>query len=323
MCATLPTQPNPISEVLASLHLAPRQYHKELTVWPLVRNREPGSETGPRYISLAEALGRDSIVVDEVSEGGDVPHIRVANRGDSAVLVLFGEELVGAKQNRIANASFLVPAASQLVIDVSCVEQGRWSRARGQRFEGLDSTVSHAIRHKIHQSVSAARSAGGRFTADQGEVWEEVGERLRSSGARSATLSYQDYVGTRLEEREEIVQSFEPLPGQVGFVAAIGDEVVGLEVVGDPDVFHRLFQSLLRSYAIDAADRGWVQSRGRKRSAAATFDSPESFLDALTAAGLERSPSLGLGEDLRIDGTGVSGCALEAGGIVHLTVFAH
>ncbi len=68
------------------------------------------------------------------------------------ILILDGEELVGAKQNRIVNTTILVVALSTLVIPVSCVEQGRWSyRERG----------------RIHPSFPAHRGPGGRGLPDQ------------------------------------------------------------------------------------------------------------------------------------------------------------
>jgi hypothetical protein len=37
-----------------------------------------------------------------------------------------GEQLVGAKQNRILNMTVLVAAETEVTIPVSCVERGRW-----------------------------------------------------------------------------------------------------------------------------------------------------------------------------------------------------
>lgn len=51
-----------------------------------------------------------SLRVDEIDKGGSVSHVRVVNQGKRPVLFLFGEEIRGAKQNRVANATFLVPA---------------------------------------------------------------------------------------------------------------------------------------------------------------------------------------------------------------------
>jgi hypothetical protein len=41
--------------------------------------------------------------------------------------VVDGEELVGAQQNRIVNATFLIAGLTEVTIPVGCVEQGRWS----------------------------------------------------------------------------------------------------------------------------------------------------------------------------------------------------
>ena len=121
----------PVAALLARLALAPRQTHKALTLWPLVLREEAPACDGPGYVSLSRALEDGTLQIDEVGEGGSVPLVRVTNRGGKDVLFLFGEEIRGAKQNRIANASFLVPARGELVIDVSCVEQGRWARRGG------------------------------------------------------------------------------------------------------------------------------------------------------------------------------------------------
>ena len=57
------------------------------------------------YGTLAEALRYGVIVVTEVNAGGSIPDLKVINNADSSVLLLDGEELKGAKQNRVLNAS--------------------------------------------------------------------------------------------------------------------------------------------------------------------------------------------------------------------------
>lgn len=306
---------NPIAEFIGSVHLGPRQFHKSLSVWPLIGQIRQGLD----YISLPEAMEKGSIIVEEVSAGGQVPNVRVQNRGDLAVLILFGEEIVGAKQNRVANASFLVGPKSKVLLDVTCVEQGRWSAGKGAPFAAEGSVLSHSIRSKMQTQVAAARASFGTFAADQGEVWDEVSHRIRGSQTRSATGSYQDYAQTRRSECEEIIQAFRPLPDQVGFVVAIHDDVVALEAIGKPEVFARVLPGLLRSYAIDAVDWTWLKSQAE---AEAAFDAPEPFLEAIAEARVDRARSLGLGDDLRLEGARVAGCALDSGGIVHLTAFA-
>jgi hypothetical protein len=317
-----------IADFLASVSVAPRQSHKLLTVWPLVR--ADGAPAEPPWLTLAEALESGALRVSERRGGAAVPVIQVENRGEKPVLVLFGEELRGALQNRVANASFLIGGQSTVEIDVSCVEEGRWSPRAGRgeahyAFLAGDSVLSHAIRRKMAHKVAAARARGGRFDADQGEVWEEVSLRLGLSGARSRTGAYEDYVATRRQDLDEAARAFHPLPGQVGFVAAIGDEIAGLEAIGHEEVFARSFGRLLRAYLVDALDAAHV--RQLEAPPAVRFEAPEPFLAALANAPASERPSLGLGRDLRLRGDGAAGCALVhgpagPGAVVHLTAFA-
>src|SRR6266446_5851626 len=62
----------------------------------------------PDWLTLEEA--GDRARVTEVSEAGSVPFLQVANGADRPLLLLDGEELIGAKQNRILNTTVLVAA---------------------------------------------------------------------------------------------------------------------------------------------------------------------------------------------------------------------
>jgi hypothetical protein len=313
-----------IRDFLDGVHLGPRQAYKQLTLWPLVGGSR--RESGVLYVSLADALEQGSVCVDEVSRRGSVPHVSVRNEGDDAVLVLFGEELRGAKQNRIANASFLIGGRSDVVIDVSCVEQGRWGGRSGwatgrARFETSQSLVSSSLRRKMARKVAFARDAGRGFDADQAEVWGEVERRIQGSRAVSPTRAYADYLGSRARDLDELRRAFQPVDGQVGFVAMIGDAVAGIEAIGRPEVFASCFERLVDGYAIDAIDNASMRESLGDAAFATRFSEPESFLEALRSAPARAAPSLGLGEDLRIDGPDVEGCALEAGELLHLSAY--
>src|SRR5215510_968643 len=94
-----------------------------LTVFPLLN----GAGDAADYLTLDEALEKGLATVTEVSESGSVPEVAFVNKGDSSVLLVDGEELIGAKQNRILNLLICVPAHREVKIPVSCVERGRWS----------------------------------------------------------------------------------------------------------------------------------------------------------------------------------------------------
>src|SRR5262245_49563303 len=64
------------------------------------------------YRTLDEALAAGDLEVTEISEAGSVPTLKVTNKGEELVFLMAGEQLVGAKQNRVLNASIMVPGRS-------------------------------------------------------------------------------------------------------------------------------------------------------------------------------------------------------------------
>ena len=88
---------------LPNLRIGNPVCHEALSVFPLFTDTNGGIE----YRLSTEALANDSVVVEEINEGGSVPDLSVENKGDIRVLFIEGEELVGAKQNRILNLSLI------------------------------------------------------------------------------------------------------------------------------------------------------------------------------------------------------------------------
>lgn len=73
-----------------------KQSYQNLAVFPLL---SPYA-TALDYIMLDEALDRGLMEVAEVHESGSVPELKVVNKSSKMILILDGEELVGAKQKR-------------------------------------------------------------------------------------------------------------------------------------------------------------------------------------------------------------------------------
>ena len=73
--------------------------HEALTVFPLLDPTNGKAD----YLLSDEALTAGVVTVEEVGPDGSVPTLVVNNQADSLVLFLEGEELRGAKQNRVLN----------------------------------------------------------------------------------------------------------------------------------------------------------------------------------------------------------------------------
>ncbi|HXK39805.1 MAG TPA: DUF6569 family protein, partial [Candidatus Paceibacterota bacterium] len=126
----------PVAEALSRARLGESAQFKNMTVFPLFAP----SNGRAGYVLLGDALARNLAHVTEVSESGSVPELLFVNEADEKVLLVDGEELVGARQNRILNVTLLVGGKQKVVIPVSCVEQGRWAY-KSRHFASADRTL--------------------------------------------------------------------------------------------------------------------------------------------------------------------------------------
>jgi hypothetical protein len=289
------------------------QHFRHVTVFPLLHP----APRDPFYLTLDEALAQGCVQVTEVSKGGRVPELRLVNRGDLPILLLDGEELVGAKQNRVLNLTILAPAQSEVVIPVSCVEQGRWSEASAD-FCASPRVHFAAGRAAKVASVSERLAEGQGAVSDQSEVWHNIAGKAARMNLRSETGAMADLFHHAGQDIEAYVQAFSATPGQAGAIFALGGRVVGLEVLFSPDTFAKLLPKLIRSYALDA-----IEIPG-DHSPLPPADSAVSFLRQVAAAEVREFPAVGLGKTLRLQTNGIVGVGLWAEeALVHLAAFRH
>jgi hypothetical protein len=113
-----------VKTFVGSLELGPPVTVAGLTVFAIQHPGPPG-----HYLTYSQASAVGAVAIVEVDAQGEVGSLLVRNEGDSAVLIIEGEILLGMKQTRVLNVSVLVPPHARLVVPVSCVEAGRWSQA--------------------------------------------------------------------------------------------------------------------------------------------------------------------------------------------------
>lgn len=272
-----------------------------LTIIPVFREEaEPAT-----YLSLRQAFADRVLQITEVSQGGSVPDLKVINRGMLPVLLLDGEELRGAKQNRVLNASVLVPAESELMIPVSCTEAGRWSYHRPD-FEESGNVVVASMKPAKMDSVSQNLKYAACFQTDQRAVWNDIEHLQTRTGARSRTSAMADVYEARkdnLEELERIFHFPELAGSQCGILVENDGRFLGLELVSHSSIWQDVGKKITRSYAIEVVDRPEGEPR---RVAPAGNELEKLFADIR----LEEFKSVGLGNDLRIEKPDLMGSAL-------------
>lgn len=287
--------------------------HDTLHLFPLVGGVAPVDE---RIMLISDAIVAGTFRVEEMDEGGSVPELRVANDGELPVLILEGDELVGAKQNRVVNSSVLVPAGAELILPVSCVERGRWSRNAGA-FSAGDGSPHLTLRRLKSRSVHDSLRRTHRHASDQHTIWEEVDRKAYRHDAASPTAALQD---ARAHTREKL-DTFEALAdrmpeGARGVVVALGERPVFAEILAGQRSFARAFGRLLRGYAFEALE--WNGGGVRPGVAAAN-----SFLAAMIGSRAEQHPAVGSGKDVRFSSSALSGYALiHEQNVLHAAAFA-
>ena len=265
-----------------------------LAIAPVFPRRQPVAT----YVTLDEALPL-GFRVTEVDAAGSVPELDVDNPLDHNVLLYDGEELVGAKQNRIVAVTILVPARARTRIPVACVEEGRWTR-RSDAFAAAPHTAYPELRRRkaLHQSAQPF-SAG----VAQGEVWAAVSQRSAEYRVHSRTRAQADVYRAHRDSLADLRDAFPLAPGQSGALVAIGDDLC-LDAVSRPDAFARVYPKLLEGYLLDSLGSTSTPPPN-------AFDR---FLADLDSAPRSRRPSIGRGEDVRVRGDRVVGSALELDG---------
>lgn len=300
-----------VHDAVSHLRIGSETTYRNLTMVALL----DGQRGEPDYLTMGEALARRCVEVKEVSEGGSVNDLRFTNKSNLAVLLLDGEELVGAKQNRVLNLTILAPAMQTIIIPVMCVEQGRWAY-RSPGFSSSRQTLHAMGRAQKAEQVAHSRRQSGQPRADQSAVWSEVQMKMMRLEADSPTGAMEAIYAKHEASLGDYEQAFRPEEGQVGALFAINGRIIGLDMFDFVPTLRLFFPKLVRSYALDAID---FQRESFKPLPPGAV---EDFLERISQAQANVYPGVGEGEDVRLEAPGLTGAALVARErVIHLSAF--
>jgi len=306
-----------IKDTISKVKVGAPKTFKNLTVFPIMGDNGGTAE----YLTLDEALAAKAGKVTEVSDSGSVPELKFANSGQKQVFLLDGEELIGAKQNRILNLSILAPAGKTIIIPVSCVESGRWHH-RSREFSTAPRAHYAEGRAKKMAQVSHSMKSSGRKMSDQGAVWSDISEKFSKFRSSSATSAMSDIYEQQSVRLEDYVRSFSTSGEQVGALFAINGKIVGFDLFDSAGTLRKLFPKLLRSYGLDALDRVISAPFTAEATQPPSQADAEGFLNTAAEAEGEEFHGVGEGRDVRLTSAGLTGAALASDGrIVHLSAF--
>ena len=302
----------PLNELLLTAQVLASQQECGLQVFAL---RWP-SESRLGYHTLDEAMAAGSLEVTEISEGGSVPTLSITNKSDRMAFLMAGEQVVGAKQNRVLNVSMMVPPSTTLQIPVSCVEGGRWQRRSAKFASG--GTMSHGKLRKMMSSQThlGLRSAGSPMS-DQGAVWDEVSRKLSAMGSASPSQAFDQVYQDHAAGLNDLGARLQPPEGCHGVIFVVAGQIEGADLFDQPATLAKLWMKLVRAYALDAMEARAIEAPP------VTTDDVSRWLQSAAGAKTESYPSPGIGRDVRLEATALSGSALVVNEqAVHLELFA-
>lgn len=300
-----------IKEQFGKIKFGGLQVHGHVAVIPIIST----NGSGPDYMTMKEAMEAHLLTVTEVTEGGQVPELKVINRADKPVLLLDGEELSGAKQNRVLNTTILLKELSETVIPVSCTEQGRWTY-RTPHFEDSGHIMSAKLRGAKNLDVHESLKSSGAFESNQSRIWADLSVQARMHKVSSATGAMKDVLDAKRQDLDEFLEHLPLVDAQNGFLVLVNGEVVGLDMISKVAAFRTLHPKLIRSYVMDALTE--KPAKGTKTPA----EKADAFLKKIIECREQRYDSIGHGQDYRYEGNRIVGSALlHDGAIIHMAFF--
>lgn len=179
--------------------------------------------------------GSDTKLVLQELPTPEVGRLTVTNLGAKAALLTEGQLLEGGLQHRIAEQTVLIGASETAVINVMCVEKGRWSGSAEHRSSGRRAPL------QVHAGLH------GTGTDRQSGVWHRV-HRYEGSRTTSATGSLLDHVD---QPRPQDIVLPNIVDGQRGVIIGFDGRVLSLELFGSHKLFRQHYPELMESMVPD------------------------------------------------------------------------
>ncbi len=277
-----------------------------------------GGLRAPDYAVGAELIAGGELTITELGTGS-VPELLASNRSSLPALLIDGEALEGARQDRILNTSALLPAGKDTTLPVSCVEAGRWGYRGTPEFATSPQTAPALLRMRTRAEVATSLRAGSGPRANQSRVWRDVALTQTLAGvASSPTRAMRDSYESRGAWLDMFLEEVpEPEEGQTGVVACFGGQVAALDVFDRPETFGTMWPRMIRGYAMDVVMAGLDPAEGD-----AGVDGVEAFVRAVGRAKATAHPGVGLGHNVVMTSRQIVGDALVwEQGVAHASAF--
>ncbi len=292
-----------IDENVISFDSLKIQQHEGLSIIPL--KSEPSKTTDILTLKKGFDLGLVEVKECEVE---DVNNILITNNAVTPLILIDGEEVIGAKQNRIVNNTVMVPPKTTMKISVSCTERGRWSYK-----DNTSSDFCESLYFATSDTRRAKASAADENSRQQ-IVWNSIDKFSRRCSIQPETSAMADCYEDFNQDQEDYLNYFEISEGQTGLIAIINNEIRGIELFNNPEIYRNYHDKIIRSYIIDSLDF--------KEDNLVDNDKVSEIIENISKSELIQEENEGLGKLIKFSNDYGSGSALIYDDeIIHMPYF--
>lgn len=324
-----------IDGINLSLDLLEGQKFRNMEVIP-IRINNPGNQD---LLTLKRGI---EIGVVEISECeiSTVGTVLARNNANIPLVLIDGDEITGAKQNRIMNRSLIVPPKTTLPISVSCSEQGRWHYGRSRNrpiirdfdlrrnnyeynespdyefedersnFDYSDFAADFSTRRDKSRDLFEKRSC-------QSTVWNSISRLENKTSFRSQTSALNDNFENHRSRQDEYLKHFKLEFGQSGAIFIIDGQIKGLELFANPTIYQDYHEKIFRSYIMEA-----ISNKASYSCADVSFYQLEAFLREISISEFRHSENKGIGRHLNFSNKfGTGSVLIDGRNLVHMNYF--
>ena len=311
-----------IDGIDVSLELLESQRYRNMEVIPVRLNNNGNKD----YLTLRRGMSAGFVEVTEC-EMSTVGAVLARNNSDIPLVLIDGDEIVGAKQNRIMNRSLIIPPKTTMSVSVSCTEQGRWHYGRSRRdiYDGEQinpngreySENFEASDFAADFSTRKAKSENLFQNIDcQSSVWNSISELENKTAFKSRTGALNDNYAYHRAIHNDHLRHFKLEYGQSGAIFVINGQIKGLELFYDPVVYQEYHEKIYRSYIMEA-----ISNKSLFRSDI-SYIQLKSFLKEISNAEFRYSENKGIGRHMNFSNRyGTGSVLLDGRHLVHLNYF--
>ena len=225
------------NEINFDMEVLNPQIHENMAVVPLKSKISYKLD----ILTLKKGLELGLVEVKEC-EKSTVNTIMVTNNAVTPLILIDGEEILGANQNRIVNNTLLIAPKTTQAISVSCTEHGRWKHtSEFRQSEYIANFKTRRVKEYASRGHGDAQNA----------IWESIACLEAEKSFKSPTSAMSESYDNLKVDHNEFLKAFEIVDGQCGVLIIQNGEIKGFEIFYNPQIYKEYHQKILRSYLID------------------------------------------------------------------------